>query len=216
MNGDPIGLIAPISDDLQAAWGVQITTEPTPFYTHGIAFNETSKVLAATLPGQIFDGFGGVWLTNMRTGASTRWTVSASSIIGYDRHFALMSGVSLTLMSATSPFAGYETADWEYGTSWSSLGSPYTRKTIKAIRVRLKKGSSYIDDISVNVDADFLSSSNTYTFDWTTTESTTTPDQWIPVQSSGERFRIRLSGTKLTYLEIGAIDIKFETGTGVI
>lgn len=216
MNGDPIGLIAPISDDLQTAWTTQITTEPTPYYTHGIAFNETSKVLAATIPGQVFDDIGGVWLTNMRTGASTRWKVTASSIIGYDRHFALMAGASMWEMEPDLPFAGYETDDWEYGTSWSNLGSPYTRKTIKAIRVRLKKGSTYIDDISVNVDADFLNSSNTYTFDWTNTESTTTPDQWIPVQSSGEKFRVRLSGTKLTYLEIGAIDIKFETGSGVI
>lgn len=218
MGGDPIGIVAPIADALKAAWLGQTTQDLLTHYSHGIAFNETTKILAATIPANPnAPEVGGIWLTNMRTGASTRWTVSATGIIGYDRSFALILGASMWTMDATSSPSGQETADWEYGTSWSSLGSPYTRKTIKAIRVRLKKGTVlYTDDISVSIDADFLDSANVYAVDWTATEATTKPDQWIPVQSSGERFRIRLSGTKLTQLEIGAIDIKFETGSGVI
>lgn len=225
LAGDPHGVVAPIARSLRNAWNAQRGLQDSGNHsTHDLCFHETRKLLLATIPGTTdYTSLGGVYCTNMVTGATTRWNFPVASITqtsasGYSfesvtqaQHTYWRSVDDIYYIGATD----YQSMDWELATSWSTLGRPYVRKTIKAVRVRMQTNQNRTVNATVYIDADYQTSSNGYTYDITTTEASTAADPWIPVQASGENFRIRLTGTENSSIEIGTIDIKFESGGSI-
>ena len=96
---------------------------------------------------------------------------------------------------------------WEYGSPWTQLGTPNSKK-VSAIKPVIKSAAA--DNLTTKLDADLVESSNGYT---STLVANTYQQGWIPVIGSGKRFRVRLSGSTSVATELASIEALVSQGS---
>jgi hypothetical protein len=96
---------------------------------------------------------------------------------------------------------------WEYGSPWTQLGTPNSKK-VSAIKPVIKSAAA--DSLTTAIDVDLLDSSNEYT---STLVANTYQQGWLPVIGTGKRFRFRLSGSTSVATELGSIEALVSQGS---
>lgn len=96
---------------------------------------------------------------------------------------------------------------WEYGSPWTQLGTPNSKK-VSSIKPVIKSAAA--DSLTTKLDADLVESNNGYT---STLVANTYQQGWIPVIGSGKRFRVRLSGSTSVATELGSIEALVSQGS---
>lgn len=216
LNGSLNGKISPIASEISRMWDYQTSVIESGKRTwdHNLYYDQNKKWLITAL-GNVSQRTKGSFITNLETLATSFYKNNIGPWASQDETLFFFD--ALAVYSIDENYTS-KTEPWEVASHWSDLGVPNVIKTITGVRIRLdsfltnaSQDVNFADfnDISIRIDPDFNVSTQELNFSRSYIDRTSTPDPWVPIQSSGTKFRIIVKGATLKGITIGAIDIRY-------
>ncbi len=145
-------------------------------------------------------------------GATYNWTgINAYNWVGDAAYLYFVGGINSTNVAIgyDNTTDGGTAISWELGTSWSLLQSNNSKRSCGLLPVIMADAAA--EDISIKVETDLRTSSNSYSVPLTSDEYLT---GFLPIPASGKRFRCRISGSSSTNrIEIGSMEYLVSVGS---